>query len=225
MNSRNQKRQIVSAHEKKNSEECEMSQSHRPRVSHDQYFFSEENINLLIGELGAAVAERQGQITPVPIPRDDELCRRITDVAFKFPEYLRFANHRDQVFNARLLRRKFVLENVEDYGGARLNRDGMPIYERLGHMRGDSAYGTLDETSSDLNPIFGMGGAATDEMIDTWRSDRSNMYARRGLAPLPSHYSHYNFEKATTVGQLRPNGNHRVGVRSNFGDTPFPPRQ
>lgn len=200
-----------------------MSHSHRSRVSTNQYFFSEENINLLIDELSAAVAERQHKITPADIPRDDELCRRITEIAFKYPEYVSFANADQQRFNARLLRRKFVLENVEDYGGAQLNRDGMPVYDRLGHMRGDSAFGTLDETSSDINPIFGTGGAATDAMIDSWRDDRSNMYSRMGLPPLPSHYSHYNFDTAPTVGQLRPGGNRHSGVRSNPGDTPFPP--
>ena len=189
-----------------------MSQTpHRPHVSSNHYFFTDENINLLIGELASAVAERQGQITPVSIPRDDELCRRITDVAFKYPGYVVSENYENQVFNARLLRRKFVLENVEDYGGAHLNRDGMPIYEQLGHMRGDSAYGTLDESASDLNPIFGLGGAATDEMIDAWRSDRNNMYLRRGLAPLPNHYTHYDFNTAHQKQNYKQ------------GDTPFPP--
>jgi hypothetical protein len=199
-----------------------MTHAHRPRISSDQYFFSEENINLLIGELGAAVAERQGQITPVDIPRDDELCRRIIDIAMNNRSYLQWEDYKNQVLNAMLLRRKFVLENVEDYGGAHLNRDGMPIYDRLGHMRGDSANGTLDETSSELNPIFGTGGTATDAMIDAWRSDRTNMYSRRGLAPLPSHHVHYDFNTAPTVGQLRPGGNHRVNRNSNQGNTPFP---
>lgn len=198
-----------------------MSQSHRPRVSPDHYFFSEENINLLIGELASAVAERQGKITPEAIPRDDELCRRITEIAFRYPEYLAFTNTAQQRFDATLLRRKFVLENVEDYGGAKLNRDGMPIYEQMGHVRGDSAYGTLDETSSDINPIFSTGSTATDEMIDKWHADRKNMYATRGLAPLPHHYSHYNFENSPTVIHLQPGSNRMSSVRSNPGTTPF----
>ena len=76
---------------------------HRPRVSPDQYFFSQENLSLLIAELGSAVAERQGKITPVAIQRDDELCRRITDICFRYPQYVSFTDPQQQRFNAVLL--------------------------------------------------------------------------------------------------------------------------
>lgn len=158
------------------------------------YYFSRENLQLLIADLNRAIAAfTGGQPGTVGGPNwtRDQHTRLVQDIiatAEAYPNVMfAFPNQRDA---AHVLRAHFVRDRVQQYSdqtdaGAHVTVAGLRVDRALGqharHSMVSGPNGSLNAQLELVNPVFALGPASGQDMHAQWIKDRQESRARFGL--------------------------------------------